>query len=103
MNVRIFEYQLRDLKIYESVVLGRTAEDVGNEYNLTRERIRQIVQKTVREIIERRIIDKQALSPGYKKLSSMRAQKDFWMDALGKYKLMLHAIEIQKKVLDNPV
>ena len=72
-------FQKRDFDIAMKVLYGRTLQDVGNEYRISRERVRQIVAKVKKGAIEKFGIE-------WEGTEEMRKNDDFWRENIERFR-----------------
>ena len=72
-------YCKRDFEIARKVAEGRTLHDVGREYRLSRERIRQIVKKVKEGVIRKYGIE-------WEGTDAMRENNEFWLENIEKFR-----------------
>ena len=72
-------FNKRDFDMARKVLSGRTLQDVGNEYRISRERVRQIVAKVKQGAIRSFDIE-------WEGTRDMRENDEFWMEHIEKFR-----------------
>lgn len=82
------EKRLRSIDMLEKILTGSTTKSVAQEYEISNERVRQVIFKLIRKMSHPGLIGSD-MFPGFiygKTVTEIRAQNDFWVKQLEKYK-----------------